>query len=78
MIGGRLLLRELRIAFGQALQFGSSRGRAFSDGAHRQPVGKRPEMISEGVLVSLFSCPANYQTEICTPLTAYRVSGVPR
>ena len=53
MVGGGLLLRELRIAIGQALQFGSLLGRAFSDGAHRQPVGKRPEMISEGVLVSL-------------------------
>ena len=41
MIGGRLLFRELRIAFGQALQLGALRGRAFSDGAHRQPVGKR-------------------------------------
>jgi hypothetical protein len=53
MIGGRLLFRELRIAIGQALQLGALRGRAFSDGAHRQAVGKRPEMISEGVLVSL-------------------------
>jgi len=53
MIGGRLLLRELRIAFRQALQFGSLRRRAFGNGAHRQPVGKRPEMISQGVLVSL-------------------------
>ena len=34
IIGGRLLLRELRIAIGQALQFGSLLGRAFSDGAH--------------------------------------------
>jgi hypothetical protein len=53
MIGGRLLLRELRITFGQALQFGPLRGRAFTDGAQRQPFGERPEMISEGVLVNL-------------------------
>jgi len=52
MIGGRLLLRELRITFGQALQFGPLRGRAFTDGAQRQPFGERPEMISEGVLVN--------------------------
>jgi len=52
-VGRRLLFRELRIAIGQALQLGALRGRAFSDGAHRQPVSKRPEMISEGVLVSL-------------------------
>jgi hypothetical protein len=48
-----LLFRELRKAFGQALQFGALRWRAFSDRTHRQPVGERPEMISEGVLVSL-------------------------
>jgi hypothetical protein len=54
MIGGRLPFRKLRIAFGQALQFGSLRRRAFGHGAYRQPVGERPEMISEGVLVSLF------------------------
>jgi hypothetical protein len=44
---------ELRIAIGQALQLGPVRGRAFGDGAHRQLVGKRLEMVSEGVLVGL-------------------------
>jgi hypothetical protein len=54
MVGRRLLFRELRIAFGQALQFGALRGRTFGDGPHRQPMGKRPEMIGKRVLVSHF------------------------